>query len=174
MGSIPTAGLEGARTDELNALRGSKVTEVASSDTQHEEPGDELQKAIAFMQAALTTSNMHGACIVETFTCSKCAQQQRTIHAWSETLKCGACGHSNRSRVPRLPTEGEITADAMMEAIRLVRMTLPDVPQSARDFCLRQEGAIRTVATTLAVCEAQRLMDMVMDVARKLSGGHKA
>jgi hypothetical protein len=149
------------------------VTEVADADTQ-DSGGDEVQKAIAFMQATLSTSKLHGACIVETFACSNCGQGQRTVHAWSETLKCGACGHSNKSRVPRLPTEGEITADAMMEAIRLVRMTLPDVPASAREFCLKQEGAIRTVATTLAVCEAQRLMDMVMNVARQLSGGHKA
>lgn len=145
---------------------------MADSDVQHE-GGDEVQKAIAFMQAANASSDVNGACVLETFTCSKCGQQQRTVHFWSETLKCGKCGHSNRSRVPRLPTEGEISADAMMEAIRLVRMTLPDVPASAREFCLKQEGAIRTVATTLAVCEAQRLMDMVMDVARKLSGGHR-
>lgn len=149
---------------------------MASSDTKPYDDGhsDETEKAVAFMQAANAASDMNGACVLETFTCSRCAQKQRTAHAWCETLKCGKCGHSNRSRVPRLPTEGEISAEAMIEAIRLVRMTLPEVPQSAREFCLRQEGAIRTVATTLAVCEAQRILDMVMDVARKLSGGHKA
>lgn len=147
---------------------------MATSDTQpYEEPQDEFQKAVEFMQAANASSDLNGACVLETFTCSRCAQKQRSTHAWSETLKCGKCGHSNRSRVPRLPTEGEITAEAMIEAVRLVRMTLPEVPASAREFCLKQEGAIRTVACTLAVCEAQRILDMVMDVARKLSGGHR-
>lgn len=134
---------------------------------------DEVKRAVTFMQAALSTSDLRGACVVETFTCTGCKTQQRTIHGWTETLKCGKCGHSNKSRVPRLPAEGEITADDLIQAIHLVRQTLPTVPEGARDFCLKQDGAIRTVATTLAVSEAHRVLNLVQDVARKLSGGHQ-
>lgn len=147
---------------------------MADSDTQQFDDGvpDEMRQAIVFMQNANRMSDMKGACVLEVFTCPHCHTQQRSAHQFCETLKCGKCGKTTKSRVPRLPTEGEITAEAMIEAIRLVRNTLPDVPKETREWCLKQEGAVRTVACTLAVYEARRILDMVQDVARKLSGGH--
>lgn len=132
----------------------------------------EMRSAVQFMQAANQASDMTGACVLESWTCHHCKQQQRSAHGFCETLKCGRCGRTTASRVPRLPQPGELTAEMILEAIRMVRNIYPEVPESTREWVSKQEGAVRAIATSLACDEARRALDKIEEVARTMSGGH--
>lgn len=148
-----------------------------SSETGYEDH-DEFQRqardAILFMQHAHQMSDMNGACVLESWTCPHCQQQQRSAHSFRETLKCGRCKKTTMSRVPRLPQPGEMTKDQLLEAIRLVRSIYPEVTDETREWISKHEGAVRAIATTLACDEARRALAKVEEVARQMSGGHHA
>lgn len=141
---------------------------------QDDEFHQQARAAIEFMQNAHQMSDVNGACVLESWTCPHCHQQQRTAHFFRETLKCGACGKTCASRVPRLPQPGEVTKDQLIEAIRLVRSIYPEMTAETREWIGKHEGAVRAIATALACDEARRALGRVEDIARQMSGGHHA
>lgn len=123
-----------------------------------------------FMQHAHQMSDISGACVLESWTCPHCKQQQRTAHGFMETLKCGKCSRTTASRVPRLPQPGELTPEMILEAIRLVRSIYPAVSPETLAWIGKHEGAVRSIATTLACDEARRALDKVEAVAHQMRG----
>ena len=141
---------------------------------QYESPDDQMRAAIAFMQRANQASDMAGACVLESWTCPHCRAQQWTAHGFCETLKCGQCGKTTASKVPRIPQPGEVSKEALQEAIRLVRMTFPEIGEDTRKWIDAHEGAMRCVSTAYACLEVHRALNLVEEYARKMSGGHTA
>lgn len=127
-----------------------------------------------FIAEAQKAAKLTGACVLEVFSCPHCGTgEQMAAHHFCESVVCGNCKKTVPSKVPPASRPGEVTKENLMQAIRLVRGTLPDIRPETIEFCERQEGHVRCVGTTIGVMHTRKMLDKVEEVARALSGGHR-
>ncbi len=136
----------------------------------------EPEDAIGFIRKCVEMSNSAGACVIESVNCTQCGDQTSAVHRFAAKIKCRKCGHEVASAVPGFALPGEVSKYQLQEAIRLVRNAHLDPNVEVckyLDNTAANAPGIGALMVAYASKEVIRAMNLVEELARVMSGGHK-